>query len=563
MDWLFDLYRTDPTTQAIVVVALVCAAGMALGSFRIRKIGLGSAAVLFVAIAAGAWSTPIDPATLEFLRDFGLILFIYCIGLQLAPGFLASLRRVGLPLNLLAVAVVAIGTCVAVTLGWLTGMAPAARLGVLCGATTNTPSLAAAQQALSRLPGVSAEDAALPAVAYAVTYPVAIVGIIASMLLLQVWFRVDPRAAAATLAERDRLEGEPILRRTILIEDPLVSGRSIGELVGSVEGDLVLALLRRAADGVTGPAPDEARLAIGDRVLAVGTLTALDRLEARLGRSVEEDLLSMSGPVAVRRIVATRSEVLGRTLRELALDHVEGVAPARVRRAGIEFAATPSMRLQFGDEVQVIGEVQALARAAERLGDSVQALNQTHFVPIFGGICLGVAVGTLPFTLPFLGQPVELGLAGGPLLVALIVGRISRIGRVVLHIPPNVNAALREFGIALFFAAVGLLAGPTFFSALFSTSGLLWIACGLGTTMLPLLLVGTIALGPLGRNYTEVSGLLAGSMTNSPALAYANDAAGGESPAIAFAAVYPLTTVLRILIAQILVVALFRWGDGV
>jgi len=296
----------------------------------------------------------------------------------------------------------------------------------------------------------------------------------------------------------------------------------------------------------------------GDRLAVVGTCAGLDQFERVVGRRSDEDLVLTHSSLTFRRVVVTDREVLGKTVGELDLDERFGVAVTRVTRADIEMTAVPGLRLQFGDMVQLVGSAADLDKVAAALGNSLKELNETHFVPLFTGIVLGIALGTLPFAFPGLPHPVRLGLAGGPLIVALLLGRIGRIGRLVWHMPANTNLAFREFGIALFFAAVGLAAGAKFFATVFSATGLQWLLAGIAVTVVPLLLVGIFARVAWKMNFMDLSGLLAGSMTDPPALAFASNVARSDAPTVAYATVFPLTTLLRILAAQILAITLIR-----
>ena len=558
MSWLFQLHATQVVAHAIGILALVCAAGMALGSVNIRGIGLGTAGVLFAGILVGHLGKPVDHATLDFVKEFGLILFVFTLGLQLGPGFFAALRQAGLRVHALAGGVVLLGALLAVILGWLLGMDPAAVLGMLSGAVTNTPSLGAAQQTLSILPGVTQDRVALPALAYAVSYPAGIAGIIGTLLLLQGLFRIDARAEAAAFEAQQRGRAEPLENRTLVVTNPNLTSVAIEEIPFLAETGVIVSRHRRVGESEIRAAAGRTLLQHGDSILAVGAPKMLDQVQRAVGRRSEEDLLRAPGKVAQRRIVVTRKDVLGRTVGELALDARCGTVVSRVTRADIELTAVPELCLQFGDMVRVVGDEEGLRCAERLLGNSVKELNETHFIPLFIGILAGIVVGTLPIPLPGLPQPVQLGLAGGPLLVALVLGRIGRIGRLASHMPMNANLAFREFGIALFFAAVGLGAGPTFFASVFSANGLLWLGAGLCVTVLPLLAVAVFARAVLKMNFAVLSGLLAGSMTDPPALSFATGLAGSDAPTIAYVTVYPLTTLLRILMAQVLALILIR-----
>jgi putative transport protein len=556
MNWLFQMHTAQPVAHAIGVLALVCVAGMAVGSLKVRGVGLGTAGVLFAGILTGYFGKPVDHATLEFVKEFGLILFVFTIGLQLGPGFLAALRQQGLALNALAATVVALGALTAPALGWLLGIDPAAVLGVLSGATTNTPSLGAAQQTLTTLPGVSPDRQELPALAYAVTYPVAIAGIIGTLLALKGLFRIDPLKEAEVFAAEQRRGAEPVERRTLIVENSNLEGVQVEAIPGRREMGVTVSRIRRTEQAEVRLAAGDTVLKKGDRIVAVGAGAMLDQFERVVGRRTDEDLLQAPGGVTSLRVVVTSKRALGKSVSELGLDHLFGVVITRITRADLEMSAVQDLGLRFGDVLQVVGDQASVQKAAVFLGNSLKELNETHFIPLFIGIALGIGLGTLPVAVPGLPQPLRLGLAGGALIVALVLGRLGRIGRLVLHMPANVNLAFREFGIALFFAAVGLMAGAKFFSTVFSPVGALWLFAGLFVTVPPLLVVGVFARAVLKMNFMALSGLLAGSMTDPPALAFASNISRSDAPTVSYATVYPLTMVLRILSAQLLVLLL-------
>jgi putative transport protein len=558
MSWLFQLDTVNPVAHAVAVLALVCFAGMALGSFKVRGVGIGTAGVLFAGIVTGHFGKPVDHHTLEFVKEFGLILFVFTIGLQLGPGFFATFRRQGLQLNLIAAAIVLSGAVLALALGWLFKMDFATVLGLLSGATTNTPSLGAAQQTLATIPGISEDRVALPALAYAVSYPGAIVGIIGTLLVLKAVFHINAEREAEAFAAEQRGRIEPLENRTLIVENSNLAGVTIDDIPSRVETGVTVSRHRRVGETEVHVAVGSTILQRGDAMAAVGTHAALDQFQRVVGRRGEDDLRRAPGNVTYRRVVVTHKDVLGKTLGELALDTRHGAVVSRVTRADIELSATDDLRLQFGDMVQVVGEEASLEQTAKLLGNSVKELNETHFIPMFIGIFLGILAGTMPIAFPGLPQPVRLGLAGGPLIVALALGRFGRIGRLVCHMPVNANLAFREFGIALFFAAVGLAAGPKFFASVISSSGLLWLGTGLCVTMVPLLLAGLFARSVLKTNYAVLTGLIAGSVTDPPALAFATSITKSDAPTVAYATVYPLTMLLRILCAQVLALVLFQ-----
>jgi putative transport protein len=556
MNWLLQIHSTHPVAHAIGVLALVCVAGMAIGSIKVRGIGLGTAGVLFAGILLGSFGKPVDHATLDFVKEFGLVLFVFTIGLQLGPGFVASFRQQGLKLNALAAAVVVLGVLMALTLGWLLRIDPAAVLGLLAGATTNTPSLGAVQQTLTTLPGVSPDRQELPALAYAVSYPVAIAGMIGTLLALKAFFRIDPVKEAEVFGNEQSHVAEPLERRTLIVENPNLEGIEVEAIPGRLETGVTVSRIRRVGEVEVRSAGAGTVLKTADQIVVVGTSPMLDQFERVVGRRSDEDLFQAPGDVTSLRVVLTSKRVLGKTVKELGLDHLFGVVITRVTRADLEMSAVPSLRLRFGDVLQVVGNQASVQRAAAFLGNSVKALNETHFIPLFIGIALSIALGTVPIAVPGLPQPLRLGLAGGALIVALALGRLGQVGRLVWQMPANVNLAFREFGIALFFAGVGLAAGPKFFSTVFSPVGALWLFAGLLITVLPILVVCVFARAVLKMNFVVIGGLLAGSMTDPPALAFASNVSHSDAPMVSYATVYPLTMVLRIVFAQILVLLL-------
>jgi len=556
MNWLFHLDATQPVAHAIGSLALVCMAGMALGSVKLRGVGLGTAGVLFAGILAGHFGKPVNKATLDFVKEFGLVLFVFAIGLQLGPGFFAALRQQGVKQNALAAAIVILGAATAPLIGWLAGFDTAAVLGIFSGASLNMPSLGAATQTLGTLSDIAPDRLALPALACAVTFPTAIVASIATLLLFKQIFRINPARETADYAEKHRRKVESLERRTLVVTNPTLDGVRLDTIPRRLEAGVTIARVRHGQE--TSVATDATVIRHGDRLAVVGTRAGLDDFERVVGRRSDEDLVIAESNITFRRVLVTDRRVLGRTVGELELDDRFGVAVTRITRADIEMTAVPGLRLQFGDTLQIVGREADLDQAATMLGNSLKELNETHFIPLFIGIFLGVMIGTMPIVVPGLPQPVRLGLAGGPLIVALVLGRFGRIGRLVCHMPVTANIAFRDFGIALFFAAVGLDAGAKFFATVFSATGLEWMLAGACVTMLPLLLVCAFARIVWKMNFIDLSGLLAGSTTNPPALTFATSLAGSDAPTVAYATVYPLTMLLRILCAQVLALALCK-----
>jgi len=554
MQWLIELPQTQPVAWAVLLLSLIGGAGLSLASLKIRGIGLGVAGVLFAGIIAGHLGLHIEAEILDFVREFGLILFVFTIGLQLGPAFFASLKKEGLKLNLLAVSVVLLGVVVTLfVVRGLLGVDLIASLGLFTGATTNTPSLGAAQQTLKSLGETFADKTSIPALAYAVAYPGGVFGIIFVLLLLRSVFRINPEMEAEQHRAEQRKDISPVERMNILVQNPNLEGVAIGDIPGRGEIGIVVSRIKRADSADVLPATDQTRLRQGDIILAVGARENLEKLRIILGREAELNLFKLPGRVGTRKIIVTHSGVIGKTIDELAFDERFGVTITRVARADIEMTALPGLRLQFGDTVQVVGEEESIANVTKELGNSVRALNQTNFIPIFVGIVLGIAFGMLPVYLPGMPVPVRFGIAGGPLLVAIILSRMGRVGPLVWYMPANANTAFRELGIVLFLACVGLKAGQKFFATVFTQDGLMWLLGGFAITVIPLIVVGVIARAVMKVNFTTLSGLLAGSMTDPPALAFANAICKSDAPSVSYAAVYPLTMLLRIVTLQILV----------
>ncbi|MBC8096349.1 MAG: putative transporter [Akkermansiaceae bacterium] len=547
----------QPVAWAVLVLMLVAVAGLVLASFKVKGVGIGIAGVLFAGIIAGHLGMHIEKEILEFVREFGLILFVFTIGLQLGPGFFASLRKSGLKLNIMAAAVVFMGAGIAVALTYFNIADIISALGLFSGATTNTPSLGATQTMLKTMTGEYADKASLPSLAYAVAYPGGVFGIITVLLFLRGVFRINPEKEAELFRAEQRRGVEPLERINLVVENSNLENLPIAKVPGRDNG-VVVSRIKRVGMSEVETATEHTALHLGDVILAVGTRKALEQFRVVIGRESELNLVKVPGPVASRRIVVTRKDVLGKTIGELDLDDLYGVAVTRVARADIELAAVPELKLQFGDSVQVVGNEKAMAKVAEALGNCVHALNETNFIPIFIGIALGVLVGTLPIAIPNMPVPVRLGIAGGPLILAILLSRIGRLGPMLWYMPASANMAFRELGIVLFLACVGLKAGEKFFSTVLTSEGLHWLAGGFAITVIPILLVGLVARVVFKMNFTVISGLLAGSMTDPPALAFANAVCRSDAPSVAYATVYPLTMLLRIVAVQILILIFCR-----
>lgn len=551
MAFLEQLHRDSPVAHDLLVFSLVILAGIGLGNIRVIGVRLGAAGVLFAGLVSSHCGLRPEAEVAHFLKDFGLVLFVFALGMQMGPGFFASLRKQGRRLNGYAFMLVAGGALMALGGGWLLDMPMPAIAGLFAGATTNTPSLGAAQQALASGHADTAQIT-LTALAYAATYPLAVVGIILSLIVLRRFFKIDVAAEAEKFRQEQGAGIEPLQRMNLRVENPNLQGVTLSMVPGIHETGVVVSR-HRPADGteVTTAGP-ETTLHVGDLIMAVGTQAHLEQFRLVIGSISAENLMKAPGRITYRRVVLTNKHMLGKTVRELGLEHLHNVAVTRVSRGDLIFTALPDLRLQFGDMLQLVGDDESLNAAAKALGNAVQMLQETKFAAIFAGILLGVLLGLYPFRIEGLPAPVRLGLAGGPLVVAILLSHLGRLGPMVMHMPINANRALRELGIILFLASVGLLSGERFAATVFSTQGLQWVLLGVLVTLLPLLVVGFVARKFHGMNFMSLCGLLSGGMTDPPALAFATTMARCDSPAVAYAAVYPLTMLLRIVAAQII-----------
>jgi putative transport protein len=528
-----------------------------LGSVPLGGISLGIGGVLFAGLAFGYLGFEVDPHLLHFVKEFGLILFIFTMGLQVGPGFFSSLRSQGLKLNALAAAIVLMGALLTLGLVIVTGIPMETAVGLYAGATTNTPALGAAQEALQSVtPNPAAQP---PGVSYAVAYPFAIVGIIFSMLLLRRLFHIDPAAEGKALSEKLQGHQEKLVRRNLRVDNPNLEGLAIQQIPGIEALGVVISRIQPASGHEVCTAHADSILHLNDVLLAVGPEGKLAQLQVVVGSESEQDLLQAPGRVTHKQLVVTRDEVLGKPLQALDFPQRYDAEVTRVTRAGVEVTARPDLELQFGDLLQAVGTEAGLQQVATVVGNEAKALNHTRFVGVFVGIAVGILLGSWPINFRAMPAPVKLGLAGGPLLAALIFSNLGRLGSIVFYMPPNANIAFRELGISLFLACVGLSSGKQFVDVLLHGDGLYWIIYAGIINLIPLLCVGIATRVVLQANYAALCGLLAGSMTDPPALAFSRAMTGSDASSVVYAAVYPLTIFLRVVSAQLLVLV---WLGG-
>lgn len=556
MSWFLDLFLHDSVSQALFVLCLVTVLGIVFGNIRILSFRLGVAGILFVGLVFGHFGVSIDSVMWEFARDLGLILFVYSFGQEVGPGLLASLRKQGWRLNLLAAGIVLTGGLVTLLLHRWGGIPMAAAAGLFAGATTNTPSLAAVQQSLKFIPQYTDAIGQLPSVAYAMAYPFGVIGIILAIGGLRLALRVDPKREAERLEALKEKESPPLSNVNLEVRNPELDGLPVSRVVSLVGGDVVISRLVRGLGPQEVPRAGTV-LRLGDRLHAVGTPERLDKLKTLIGRESPFNLIEAPSEVTSRRILVTRRGIFGKSVQELDLRETYGLIVTRIIRTGMEFSPRAGFRLQFGDELLVVGKAEAIERFAADAGETGERLSYAAVVPMFIGIALGVLLGSVPFRIPGSSVIFRIGLAGGPLVAAIILGRIGRIGPLVWHVPPSANQMLRTIGISLFLAAVGLRAGAGFIETLIRV-GPSWILGGALITLIPVLLASLVARLFFKVNFLSLCGLIAGSTTNPPALAYANSLAPmSDEIAMAFVTVYPLTMLLRLFTAQALVLFFF------
>jgi len=552
MNLLANLMAGDSAGQTLLVLCAVIVLGMLLGRIRVFSVNLGVAGVLFLGLLFGHLGVAVNPVMTEFAIDLGLILFVYSIGHEVGPGFLASLRKRGLALNVLAAGIVLSGGFIAVLLHRAGGIPMAAAAGLFSGATTNTPSLAAIQQALKVMPGYSDAIGSIPGSAYAMAYPFGVIGIILVMTAFRAAFRVDPRQAARELEDLKEQEAPRLSRMTLEVRNAALDGLSIGVIVGRIGGGVVISRLLHG-DRLQEVPRANTVVRVGDTLHVVGGIETIEKFKALVGMESPVDLTEFPSDITSRRIVVSRRAALGKTVQALNLREVYNVLVTRILRTGIEFSPRPGFRLQFGDTLTVVGRSDAIDRLASDIGGHGEKEDEPPAIPIFIGIALGVLLGSVPLRIPGLAVPVRLGLAGGPLIAAIVLSRVGVIGPVAWYIPHSANLLLRNIGIALFLAGVGLRAGGGFVAVLLE-GGMYWLAGAAAITVVPLVVFSLAARLLLRLNFLTVCGLLAGSMTDPPALAFA----GAQEPSsdgvsMAFVAVYPLTMLLRVLTAQALI----------
>lgn len=548
MDWLIDLIGPGHTELAatLVLYSFVIAAGVFLGKLKIAGVSLGVTFVLFVGILMGHFGYIVNPEVLKFIREFGLILFIFSIGLQVGPGFFASFRKGGIRLNGLAMLGIALNVAIVLIIYFIDGKTSiSALVGVMSGAVTNTPGLAAAQQTADTPEAIN-----IMAMGYAAAYPLGVIGIIGAMLLIKAIFRIKPEDEIKEIENQAEDTSQKPNIITIEVTNPLISGKSLIQLHKIIQCEFVISRLVGETGQIIIPT-SQTQVRVGDKLMVVIATDDIERFESVVGPQVEMEWEVVTpSDVVSRRIVITRTEYDGRTLGSLRLHTAYKLNATRVNRAGVDLLAGADLRLQMGDRITVVGDLNDINRLAARLGNSMKRLNNPNVITIFVGIMFGIILGSIN-----VGFGMKLGLAGGPLVVAILLSRFGYKIKLVTYTSTSASMMLRELGICLFLASVGISSGAGFAETVFNITGMWWVIWGFIITFLPLLIVGCIARGVYKINYLTIMGLFAGGYTDPPALAYSTGSTNNDAPAVAYSTVYPLTMFLRVVAAQGLILA--------
>lgn len=555
MEWMSELFFGSGIGHSILLLSVVIFSGVLLGKIKIGGVSLGITWILFMGIILSHFGMRMDVHALHFLKEFGLILFIYSVGLQVGPGFFSSFKKGGMRLNMLAGMIIFLGVLTTYVLYLVTGLPITTMVGILSGAVTNTPGLGAAQQAYYDMTGMETPVIAL---GYAVAYPLGVIGIILAIMSVRYIFRISFEKELETVHNQAEEKAARATHVSLLVKNPSLFGMEIKDVASLLEKNFIISRILHSNTEIEVAVPTS-RLLEGDKLFVIAATQDINAVIAFIGERIDmhrAEWEKLDAKLISRRIIVTRSSINGKTLGQLHLRGGYGVNVTRINRSGVDLVAEPALELQVGDRVTVVGREEDLASVERVMGNSMRRLREPNLVPIFLGIALGILLGSIPFVFPGIPQPVKLGLAGGPLIIAILIGRFGPHYKLVTYTTMSANLMIREIGIALFLACVGLNAGDGFMDTVVNDGGYAWIGYGFIITFIPLLLVGIVARGVYKLNYFTIMGLIAGSTTDPPALAYSNNVAGNDMPSVAYATVYPLTMFLRVLTAQLLVLFL-------
>ena len=551
MDWLHSLL-TDVNSIAHIMVlyAFVIAVGVLLGKIKFFGVSLGVTFVLFTGIVCGHFGFTGNTQILNFMQDFGLILFVFCIGLQVGPSFFTSFKKGGVSMNVVAVGVVLLNVLVALGLYYALGgrVELPMMVGILCGAVTNTPGLGAANEALTQL----GYDGPQIAMGYACAYPLGVLGIIGSIILVRLLCRINLKKEEEELIQQETADPHLTPHQMHLeVHNEALDGKTLFQVKNFLGRNFVIS--RILQNGHVSIPNKDTVFHVGDQMFVVCAEDDAEAITAFIGPEIQVNWAKQDTPMVSRRILVTQSKMNGKRLGQLHFSSIYGVNVTRVNRSGMDIFASPDLTLQVGDRVMVVGPQDAVDRVANVMGNSLKLLDHPNIVTIFVGIFLGIVFGSLPIAFPGIPTPVKLGLAGGPLIVAILIGRFGYKLKLVTYTTMSANLMLREIGIALFLASVGVKAGANFVQTVVEGDGMLYVGCGFLITIIPLIVMGLVARFYYKINYFKLMGLMAGSTTDPPALAYANQVTSSNAPAVGYSTVYPVTMFLRILTAQLLI----------
>jgi putative transport protein len=551
MNLIDNLFFTPSAVQAVVILSLICAVGLALGKIRILGISLGVAFVFFIGIVAGHFGLKLEPHVLDYAQSFGLILFVYALGLQVGPGFFSSFMHGGVYLNLWGLLLIFVGTALALILGQIMSVPIPDVLGILCGATTNTPALGAAQQALEQI-GIPSSESALGC---AVTYPLGVIGVIFAVLFMKKLF-VKPRDMVV-----HNLDPNETYIATFRVYNPALYGKSIRQIVDMSHLKFVISRLWRSNDVIV---PSSAqKLEEGDRLLVVATEKEADELEIIFGKKEEKDWNAenidwnkIDNQIESRNVVVSRPELNGKRMGDLQIRKSYGINVSRVTRGDVKLLATYDLRLQYGDTLTIVGKRESIDEVAKYLGNTSKNLNEPNLTAIFIGMILGLVLGMIPIHIWGMSAPVKLGIAGGPIIVGILIGTFGPRFHLITYTTESANLMLRKFGLSLYLACLGVAAGAKFFDVIVRPEGLLWIGLGFIITFVPVVVVGLIALKTRKIDFGSISGMLCGSMANPMALSYINDIMPDKTTSVSYATVYPISMFVRVIVVQVIVMFL-------
>jgi putative transport protein len=549
MNFLQTLFSTQSMAATLLYLCMAAFLGIIIGNIRIRKVKLGIAGVLFSGLLITHLGAPIDEKMLHFVRDFGLILFVYSIGLDMGPRFFASFKKDGLTLNLLAGGIVVGGFGIAYLIYYLTDLSPAVITGIMCGAVTNTPSLGAAQQVLSEQGGAIASTASQAGMSYAVAYPFGILGIIITMLLIKLFFRIEIQKEIKNY--NDTLGGSDTKLQSveITVTNPNLFGKKISYIKQMVDKELAVSRIYRNNQYLL--AAEEEIIEQGDILFGVSAQNMIEKLQVKIGNVEIADKKDITGPLGMINVLVTNRSLTGKTIEQVGIYRRYAANITRIYRSGIEILPTLHTTLELGDSIKIVGKKDSLDEVKKEFGNSVKELAKPNIFSVFLGIFAGIILGSIPIFIPGIPAPAKLGLAGGPLLIAILLGYKGRIGKLNFYMTPGANLLMREMGIILFLSCVGLLSGGKFVETILN-GGYQWMFYGVAITLIPILLAGIIGR-MMKINYLKICGCIAGSMTDPPALEFANGIASVQAQSTAYAAVYPFTMFLRVFLAQLFI----------